>query len=58
MNSMDFALVFKGLSHILYNQKIIMEHLDVNNIYAINDTDELAVQFGNLAKAYKEYEYD
>jgi len=58
MNSMDFALVFKGLSHILYNQKIIIEHLDVNNIYAINDTDELAVQFGKLAKAYKEYEYD
>lgn len=58
MNSMDFALVFKGLSHILYNQRIIMETLNVDNVYAINDTEELAVYYSKLAKMYQENEYD
>ena len=59
MNKGDLALIFKGLSHVLYNQRKIMEHLNIENFYAANDTDELAVQFGKLAQAcWEEWEND
>ena len=59
ITDVDLALIFKGLSHILYNQRKIMEHLNIENFYATDDTDELSVQFGKLAKTLWEgWNYD
>lgn len=52
MNNKDLALIYKALSHILFNQRQIMEHLDIKNFYATQDTDELSVKLANLSKAY------
>lgn len=52
MNNKDLGLIYKGLSHILFNQRQIMEYLNIGNFYAQQDADELAVLFGKLSKAY------
>ena len=55
MTTQDLALIYKGLAHILSNQVKIMQRVGVDNFYAIEDTSELAVLFGELSEAcYKE----
>lgn len=51
-NNKILALIFKGISHILFNQKQIMEHLKIENSYAVRDTEELSVLFSELSEAY------
>lgn len=58
MDNKDLAMIYKALAHILYNQRRIMEHMNIDNFYATQDTDELAVSFGKLTKAYYENEVE
>jgi hypothetical protein len=52
MSDLELSLIFKGMSHILGNQEQIMKKFNIGEPYIVNDTNELAVQFGKLAKAY------
>lgn len=55
MNDLELSLIFKGMSHILANQERILKRLgegENGNFYNLEDTNELAVQFGKLAKKY------
>lgn len=52
LTNTELSLIFKGMSHILGNQEQIMRKLNVGEPYIVNDTNELSVQFGKLAKAY------
>ena len=54
MDNKDLAMIYKALAHILFNQRRIMEHMNIDNFYATQDTDELAVLFGQLAEKYYE----
>ena len=56
MNNLEIALMFKGLSHILANQEIILKQLgeENGNFYNLEDTNTLSVKFGQLAKKYQE----
>lgn len=55
MTDLEMSLIFKGMSHILANQEIILRKLgeeENGNFYNLEDTNTLAVDFGKLAKAY------
>ena len=52
MTNTELSLIFKGMSHILANQEHIMRKIGEENFYLVEDTNELAVKFGELAKAY------
>lgn len=54
MNDLEISLLFKGLSHILANQEIILRRLgeENGNFYNLEDTNTLAVKFGELSKKY------
>ena len=54
MNDLEISLLFKGMSHILANQEIILRRLgeENGNFYNLEDTNTLAVKFGELAKKY------
>lgn len=52
MDNKELAMIYKGLSHILYNQKFIMEHISLENFCAVQNTEDLATSFGQLAKMY------
>ena len=52
MTDLELSLIFKGMSHILGNQEQIMKKFNIGEPYIVNDTNELAVKFGELAKAY------
>lgn len=54
MDNKELAMIYKALSHILYNQRKIMEHINLEDFYTTQDTDELAILFGKLAKKYYE----
>lgn len=61
MNDLEISLLFKGMSHILANQEIILRRLgeENGNFYNLEDTNTLAVKFGELAKKYyKRYNPD
>lgn len=58
MDNKQLALIYKGLSHILYNQWLIMQRLNIGEPYINNDTNELAVQFGKLSETYfRQYQH-
>lgn len=48
------GLVFRAFSQILYNQEKIMRHYGEENFYLLEDTNELSVKYGKLAKKYFE----
>jgi hypothetical protein len=55
MNDLELSLIFKGMSHILANQERILKRLgeeENGNFYNLEDTNELSVKFGQLAKTY------
>ena len=54
MNDLEISLLFNGMSHILANQEIILRRLgeENGNFYNLEDTNTLAVKFGELAKKY------
>ena len=54
MTNKQFGLICKGISHIFANQEWIMRKLDPEDkhFYLTEDTNELSVKFGELAKAY------
>ena len=54
MTDLELSLIFKGMSHILANQEIILRKLgeEDGNFYNLEDTNTLAVDFGKLAKSY------
>jgi hypothetical protein len=54
MNDLEISLLFKGMSHILANQEMILRRLgeENGNFYNLEDTNTLAVKFGELAKKY------
>ena len=54
MNDLEISVLFKGMSHILANQEIILRRLgeENGNFYNLEDTNTLAVKFGELAKKY------
>lgn len=51
-NNKIIGLIFKGFSHILASQEKIMRHYGEENNYLLNDTNELSVQYGELAQEY------
>ena len=52
MTDLELSLIFKGMSHILGNQEYIMRKMNIGEPYIVEDTNELSVQFGKLAKKY------
>ena len=54
MDDLELSLIFKGLSHILANQEIILRKLgeEDGNFYNLEDTNTLSVKFGQLAQKY------
>lgn len=52
MSDLELSLIFKGISHILGNQEYIMRQMKIGEPYIVEDTNELSVKFGQMAKAY------
>ena len=54
-NNKVIGLIFRAFSQILYNQEKIMRHYGEENFYLLEDTEdtnELSVKYGELAKEY------
>lgn len=52
MRNDEIALIYKAISYLLDNQARILRDLDRHNTYAIDSTNELAVEYGKLAEQY------
>ena len=51
-NSKEFGLIFKAISHLLHNQKMLMDKICEDKFYSINDTEDLSIMYSNLSDNY------